>query len=78
MELDHLGPALRRLRQLRGMTQRQLAERTGTTAAQVSAYERSKRLPWLTTLARLLDGLECSAHDLLRTGEYVKRHPPAE
>lgn len=78
MELDHLGPALRRLRQLRGLTQAQLGARAGCTNAQVSAYECGKRLPWLATLARLLDGLEASVHDLLRASEHVKRFPPAE
>ena len=60
------------------MTQAQVGARAGCTKAQVSAYERGRRLPWLTTLARLLDGLECSARDLLRAGEHVKRYPPAE
>ena len=78
MELDHLGPALRRLRQLRGMTQAQVGARASCTKAQVSAYERGRRLPWLTTLARLLDALECSVRDLLRAAAHVKRHPPAE
>ena len=78
MELDHLGPALRRLRQLRGMTQAQVGARAGCTKAQVSAYERGRRLPWLTTLVRLLDGLGASVRDLLRAGEHVKRYPPAE
>jgi len=60
MELDHLGPALRRLRQLRGLTQAQLGARAGVMAAMVSSYEHSRRLPRLTTLARLLDGLGAS------------------
>jgi transcriptional regulator with XRE-family HTH domain len=78
MELEHVGPALRHLRQRRGWKQVQLAARSGCTKAQVSAYERGRRLPWLTTLAKLLDALEASPRDFVRAGEYVKRHPSAE
>ena len=78
MELDHLGPALRYLRERRGLKQVQVAARSGCSKAQVSAYERGRRLPWLTTLARLLDGLEASPRDFVRAVEHVKQHPPAE
>jgi len=60
------------------MTQAQLAKRGAVTVAMVSAYERSKRLPRLTTLVRLLDGLGASVRDLLAAGEHVKRYPPVE
>ena len=53
-ELEHVGPALRRLRQLRDLTQADVAARSGCSKAQVSAYERSKRLPRVDTLLRLL------------------------
>ncbi len=78
MKTEHVGQALRRLRQLRGLKPVQVAARSGCSKAQVSAYERGRRLPWLTTLAPLLDALEAGPRDLVRAGEHVKRHLPAE
>jgi transcriptional regulator with XRE-family HTH domain len=78
MELEHVGPALRRLRQLRGLKQVQVAARSGCSKAQVSAYERGKRLPRVDTLFRLLDAMGCRARDFGRAVEYVERNPPAE
>jgi transcriptional regulator with XRE-family HTH domain len=37
-----------------GLSQRQLAERAGVPATMISAYERDKRQPTLTTLLRIL------------------------
>lgn len=45
LHLEKVGPALRRIRQERGLTQRDLAKRAGLTPALVSSYERGKRLP---------------------------------
>jgi transcriptional regulator with XRE-family HTH domain len=45
---------LRSVRQSAGLTQRQLAERAGTSAAAVCLYEQGARVPRTDTLARLL------------------------
>lgn len=55
LDLAHLGPALRRLRQYRDIHQRELAHAAGITKAMVSAYERGRRRPSLVTLARILN-----------------------
>ena len=59
-----LGPALRRLRHRRGLTQQELARRAGVTRAMISSYEHESHLPSLPTLGRLLAGLELSPADL--------------
>ena len=51
----HLGAALRLLREkVAGLTQVEVAERTGIAQARLSRYENGKKVPDLTTLDRLL------------------------
>lgn len=45
---------LRTARRRAGLTQRQLAERAGTSQAAVARYERGRTVPDVATLARLL------------------------
>lgn len=45
---------LRSVRRSAGLTQRQLAERAGTSAAAVCLYEQGARVPRTDTLARLM------------------------
>lgn len=71
-----IGPALRRMRQRRGMQQKQLASRAGITPAMLSAFELRRRLPSIRTLANLLDALDARLLDLGRAVEQVARHPP--
>ena len=78
MELEHLGPALRHLRQLRDLTQVQVAERSGCSKAQVSSYELGRKLPRTSTLGRLLDAMGWRLFDLAHAMEHVKRNPPDE
>jgi transcriptional regulator with XRE-family HTH domain len=50
-----LGPALRRLREKgAGLTQEQVAARTGISQGRLSRYENGKKLPDLSTVDRLL------------------------
>ncbi|MEA2346282.1 MAG: hypothetical protein QOG62_69 [Thermoleophilaceae bacterium] len=46
--------ALRDARRRSGLTQQQLAEKTGTSQASVSAYESGSKRPSVDTLSRLL------------------------
>lgn len=48
------GALLRRVRLEKGLTQRELAERAGTSQPVVSAYEHDRRDPTFCTLHRLL------------------------
>ena len=49
-----VGTFLRRCRIDAGLTQRQLAERAGTSAAAVCTYERGDRVPRADTVVRLV------------------------
>jgi transcriptional regulator with XRE-family HTH domain len=53
-----LGRTLRLLREKAGLSQAELARRSGIGKSQLSKYESGKELPKLPTLARLLEALE--------------------
>ncbi len=55
-----VGGTVRRLRQERQETQRQVAGCAGILPAALSAYERGQQLPSAPVLARLLAALDCS------------------
>jgi transcriptional regulator with XRE-family HTH domain len=61
-----LGRKLRRARELAGLTQEEVAERSGVHATEVSRIEAGKRDPRISTMERLAEALEVSPSDLLR------------
>jgi transcriptional regulator with XRE-family HTH domain len=63
--LEQFGENVRRERRERGWTQEDLAAKTDLAVVQVSRIERGKREIRLSTLIRLLDGLEAEPDALL-------------
>jgi transcriptional regulator with XRE-family HTH domain len=61
-----LGKNLRRARERAGLTQEEVAERSGVHATEVSRMEANKRDPRVSTLKRLAEAVEVSPGDLLR------------
>ena len=51
---DTVGGNIRHLRKVLGLTQKELACRVGLTQAQISDYERGRRIPSLHSLDKLL------------------------
>lgn len=72
------GSRLKRLREARGLTQRQLADRIKTEAAQVTRYERAQVLPNAETLVSISETLDVALDFLLRgeAGETTTQQPP--
>jgi uncharacterized protein len=71
--MDHPGDLLRETRHRAGLTQAELASRSGTRQSAVSAYERGRREPGLGTLRRLL---AAAGYELeLRATSSEVRHP---
>lgn len=62
---------LRRLRKELGISQEDLAEKSGLHRTYVGAIERSERNITLKTLERLAESLGVSPHDLLRDSSDV-------
>lgn len=67
------GTRLRKLRDARGFTQGELAERVGIELVQISRYERGQALPNAETLVSLAEVLKTETDVLLR-GEASPQH----
>jgi transcriptional regulator with XRE-family HTH domain len=61
-----LGSNLREARKNLGLTQEQVADRSGVHATEVSRIEAGKRDPQVSTLLRLAAAVEVPAGELLR------------
>lgn len=68
---EGLGDRITRLRRARGWKQRELADRLGTRAAQISKFERGNYVPRLELLARLSEIFDVSL-DYLITGREIR------
>jgi transcriptional regulator with XRE-family HTH domain len=73
--LNGLGPALRWLRDRRGMKQYQVAGAAGITKGMLSAYETGRQRPSLETLDKVLDTLECDLNHLHNALQIVNGRP---
>ncbi len=63
--MSDLGTNLREVRERLGLTQEQVAERSGVHATEVSRIEAGKRDPQVSTLERLATALEVAPGRLL-------------
>jgi len=60
---EDIGSRLRILREQRNLSQRELAKRIGATNGLISRIERNQTSPTVSTLKRLMEGLELSVAD---------------
>jgi transcriptional regulator with XRE-family HTH domain len=67
-----LGRTLRSLREMKGISQGELARRAGMGKSQVSKYESGKELPKLESLERLLRALDTEPLTLFYTAHLLK------
>jgi transcriptional regulator with XRE-family HTH domain len=66
MTFANIGKAVARLRTARGLSQAQLADRSGIGRSQVSRYEAGKELMKLATLEKMLATLQFSPEGFFR------------
>ena len=73
------GARLRELRTAAGLTQRELAKRSGTSSAAISNFEAGNNAPTLGTLVRLAYALQCDVTQLVEVldGRTVTTSPKA-
>ena len=62
---EEFGVRLRKIREQKGMLQKDLAKKIGIPSSQICRYEKGKLLPVITTLEWLCDALKVSATELL-------------
>ena len=63
-----LGARLRSLREMHGLSQRELAKRAGVSNAIISLIEQNRTSPSVGSLKRVLDGLPISLADFFAGG----------
>ena len=73
-----LGPALARLREIRGLSQQVVAERAGINRATLSRWENGAYHPSSAAISRLLAVLDADEHDLLEVAERLRRERRGE
>lgn len=73
---QELGEALQTLRERRGLSQRQVAERAGTTQSMVSRYERGISNPEFATVEKIIQGMAYTLGDLDAALREVRGEPP--
>jgi transcriptional regulator with XRE-family HTH domain len=71
-----IGPALRLLRERKGMRQKELADRAGIMKGMASSYETGRQHPSLETLVRILETLELDFADLQAALDAVRGTEP--
>lgn len=69
VEAVAVGARVRALREGMGLSLRELAERSGVSAATLSQVERAESSPTLAVAARIAEGLELTLSQLLRLDE---------
>jgi transcriptional regulator with XRE-family HTH domain len=73
MTID-VGARLRAIRQLHGLSQRELARRAGVTNGLISLVEMNRVSPSVSSLKKLLDGVPMSLAEFF-TGDFNQRTP---
>lgn len=59
-----IGEKIKRIRTEKGITQKELAKKLGTSPQNLAQYETGKRNPKSATIMRIAQALECSPADL--------------
>jgi DNA-binding XRE family transcriptional regulator len=75
MDRQTLGRRLREMREAAGLTQQQLADRSGVPQANIARYEQGVREPLATVIPLLAAALKVSANDLFADPKPSKPQP---
>jgi transcriptional regulator with XRE-family HTH domain len=73
-----VGERIAHERARRSLSQRQLAELTGTTQSAIARLEGGSRAPRLDTLLRVANALDCTLELDLRPRTVIKRGSPVD
>lgn len=79
MDETQLTSNIGKLREKRGMTQRELSQLVGVTETTIANWERGRSgLDWITKIRRLCQALGCRLEDLLTDPSDLKPIEPAD
>lgn len=70
--MKEIGDTIRDLRKLKGVSQRELAERSGLSIATIQGYEQKKYKPGTDAILKLSVGLDVPILDLLSPGQTLR------
>lgn len=60
----NIGENIKKIRKLKGLTQRELADKMGIKQQSFAQYEQAEKIPKLDTLKKIADALDVSIYDL--------------
>ena len=75
--IESFGLAVRQLREQRGWSQEQLAERSDLNRSYVGEIERGRVIPSIVTAQKLAHALQLNAAGLLARGEQIEQQRTA-
>lgn len=75
---DEIGVRLRKARELRGLSQTELALRIGVAANTVSGWEKGERMPRAPALRAICEVCRCTADFILGRSDHVEELPVGE
>lgn len=67
-----IGERIKELREEKGMTQMELAERMNCTRSMIHAYESGTRKPKIEMIGRFAEGLGCDVAELVDINKLIK------
>lgn len=68
-----IGERIKRIRNEKGLTQKELAKMLGTSQQNLAQYERNKRNPKYETVKKIANALEIDIYDLYISGDMTPR-----
>lgn len=71
-----IGETIRKIRKEKGMTQKELAKKLGTTPQNIAQYETGKRNAKQETLQKIADALEVDVCELITAGLNIETDSP--
>ena len=66
-----IGENIRKAREEKNISQKELAERLGVTPPMLSQYETGKRSPRVPTLLKIAEAIDCDPRALVGEGVYI-------
>ena len=69
-----VGENIKRIRNERGFTQKELSKKIGTTQQNLAQYENGKRNPKIETIYKIADALEVDISELLEYKTIIRNN----